>query len=129
MWPRPAARGFSSWNWLKVKRWPSVSNAEGFLSKKFSKSQRAPNGFAQLDFTPAGTLVYITGSNTRGERSLLFLDASGKMQILPAAPAVYLNPRWSPDGSRIAVRIIDGSGTNLSMYEWATNRMTRLTFI
>jgi len=49
---------------------------------------------------------------------------------LPAASAAYgAPPRPSPDGMHIAVRITDGSGTNLSVYEWATNRMTRLTFI
>jgi Tol biopolymer transport system component len=89
----------------------------------------APNGYAELDFTPTGTLVYVAGSTIRSERSLRFMDASGKLQPLSAAPATYLTPRWSPDGSRIVVRIIDGSSANISVYEWATNRMTRLTFI
>jgi len=49
---------------------------------------------------------------------------------LAAGSADYAPPpRPSPDGARIAVRIVGSSGTNLSVYEWATNRMTRLTFI
>ena len=89
---------------------------------------RASNGFAQFDVTPAGNLIYVAGSNTTIRWSLLWVDSSGNTKALPAGPALYQNPRLSPDGARIAVKITDGAGTNLSVYDWATNRMTRLTF-
>src|SRR5262249_20171891 len=94
-------------------------------------SGRAGNGFAQLDLTLSGTLVYIAGLNRRDQRSLVFVDASCNVQTLQATPAEYqASPRPSPDGARIAVRVASGGpGGNLSVYEWATNRMTRLTFI
>ena len=91
-------------------------------------SGHAGNGFADLDVTATGTLVYITGRNTPGQ-SLFWLDATGDPQPLPAAPAQYAAPRSSPDGTRIAVLVSESSGTNLSVYEWAQNRMTRLTFL
>jgi serine/threonine-protein kinase len=88
------------------------------------------NGFPQLAVASSGTIVYIPGSAIGGRRLLALMDTSGKTQVLPAAQAMYQAPaRPSPDGTRILVRITDSSGTNLSVYELATNRMTRVTFI
>ena len=88
------------------------------------------NGFFQLDVAPSGTVVYVPGTGKGGQRLLGLMDLSGKVQTLPASQAMYQSPaRPSPDGARIVVRITDPSGTNLSVYELATNRMTRLTFI
>ena len=92
-------------------------------------SIHANNGFPQLGFTPTGTLVYVAGSSTRDKRLIAFVDSSGNVQALPAAPAEYVNVRPSPDGTLIAVGILDASGNNLSVYEWGKNRMNRLTFI
>jgi Tol biopolymer transport system component len=87
------------------------------------------NGFARLAVSPSGTLAYLSGSNNSGQLSLFLIDAAGKAQLLPAAIANYFNPRGSPDGTRIAVRITKGSATNFFVYEWAQNRMTQLTFL
>jgi serine/threonine-protein kinase len=88
------------------------------------------NGFSQLDVAPSGTVVYVPGSGKGGQRLLALMDTSGKIQTLPASQAMYQTPaRSSPDGTRLVVRITDNSGTNLSVYELAANRMTRLTFI
>jgi serine/threonine-protein kinase len=56
------------------------------------------------------------------------VDAAGNTQALPAAPSDYRDPRISPDGARIALEVVDGSGFNVAVYEWAQNRMTKLTF-
>jgi serine/threonine-protein kinase len=92
---------------------------------------RPVNGFVDLTFTPSGTVAYVAGSNTLTQSSLFWLDASGPPQPLPAPPANYDFLRVSPDGSRIALRISPGSGSgvNLSVYEWAQNRLTQLTFL
>jgi Tol biopolymer transport system component len=91
-------------------------------------SSRSINGMAQIGFTASGTLVYIAGSDT-ASMSLSWLDSAGIMQSLPAAPSSsYGFPRISPDGTRIAVFVINASGANLWVYEWVQNRMTRLTF-
>ena len=88
------------------------------------------NGFPQLDVAPTGTVIYVPGSAKGEQRSLALVDTSGKVQTLPAPQSTYLTPaRPSPDGTRILVRSIDASGTNLSVYELATNRMTRVTFV
>jgi serine/threonine-protein kinase len=89
---------------------------------------RNNNGLAQIGFTASGTLVYVAGSITSSESSLFWLDAAGNAEMLNAAPGEYDSPRVSPDGTRIAVVATDGSGRNLAVYEWAQNRMTKLTF-
>jgi serine/threonine protein kinase len=89
---------------------------------------RSANGFAHLSFTTSGTVVYVTGSNLSSQQSLFWLDAAGNAQVLPAAAREYVFPRISPDGTRIAVLAADGSGLYIAVYEWAQNRMTKLTF-
>src|SRR5262249_52639846 len=70
-------------------------------------------GNSKMSVRSKATLPFAHSGNRSPERSVRLMDASGKMQVLPAMPAQYLNPRGSPDGSRIAVKIIEASGTNL----------------
>ena len=92
---------------------------------------RAPNGFVSLDVSASGMVVYVAGASVSSELSLFWLDASGKLERLPAPSGQYYGrPRASPDGKRLAVvRTAEGSSVNLWVYEWAQNRMTRLTFL
>jgi Tol biopolymer transport system component len=92
-------------------------------------SGRSNNGFAQLAVTLSGTVVYVPGQSTNTQFSLFLEDPAGAVQLLQAASAIYANPRVSPDGTRIAVRVTKGPPTNLAVYEWAQNRMTQLTFL
>jgi serine/threonine-protein kinase len=87
------------------------------------------NGFSEFAFTPAGTFVYLAGSRGAVQRSLCWLDSSGSPQALSATPADYTDVHASPDGTRIAVQIRDSSAINIAVYEWAQNRMTKLTFL
>jgi len=91
-------------------------------------SGHSNNGFPQLDFTPSGTFVYVRGA-AAPSLGLFWLDATGNPQPLPAPSGDYRSVRASPDGTRIAIRINEGSAQNLSVYEWTQNRMTRLTFL
>jgi serine/threonine-protein kinase len=88
---------------------------------------RASNGFAEFDVTPSGTLVYVSGSSQAGQQSLAWFNRDGTRETLPAAPAGYGHLQVSPDGTRIAMTVQQGSEVNLTVYEWAANRMTRLT--
>ena len=99
---------------------PSLEDVDG----------RGQNGFSQFDVSSTGTLIYVRGSSKSDKRSLALVSPAGDVQVLPGTPAEYVGPLSpSPDGTRIAVRITEGSATNLSVYELATNRLTRLTFI
>jgi serine/threonine-protein kinase len=59
---------------------------------------------------------------------VMWLDSSGKMQPLIAAPGAYDHPRFSPDGRRLALVNITSSGADIYVYELERETMTRLTF-
>jgi serine/threonine-protein kinase len=85
----------------------------------------AQNGSAQFDFSRNGTLVY-RGGGAAGASLVTaqWLDAAGKTQPLLAKPGVYLRPRLSPDGQRLAL----DDGSDIWVYEARRDTMTRLTF-
>ncbi len=83
-------------------------------------------GFGQLDFSRSGTLAYRTGG-TEGLRTIQWLDGTGKTESLLTEPAVYLNPKLSPDGSRLAYHVSEGSTSDLWIYDLQRGSKTRLT--
>jgi Tol biopolymer transport system component len=87
----------------------------------------ATPGSAQLDFSQTGTLVYRSGGPA-GERTVAWLDGAGKEQPLLAKPGVYGRPSLSPDGQRLALEVAEGSGSDIWVYDWQRDTMTRLTF-
>jgi Tol biopolymer transport system component len=83
-------------------------------------------GFAQLDFSRSGTVAYRTGG-TVGLRTIQWLDGTGKTESVLTEPAFYSYPHLSPDGSRLAYLVIQGSSTDLWTYDWQRGVKTRLT--
>ena len=84
-------------------------------------------GAAQLDFSRAGTLVYVTGG-LDGLLAIQWLGTADKAPPLPAKPGVYKQMRLSPDGQKLALTVIAGSSVDIWIYEWQRDTMTRLTF-
>ncbi len=84
-------------------------------------------GGAQLAVSSEGTLVYVPGTATTA-RSIDWLTRDGKTAVLRAAKADWTNPRFSPDGQKLAVEIFDGRQRDLWVYEWARDTLTQLTF-
>ena len=80
-------------------------------------------GFAELDFSASGTLVYRSGEDA-GLVTVQWLDGAGNTQPLLSKPGGYLYPKLSPDGSRLAVWM-DG---DVRVYDPQRDTMTRLTF-
>ncbi|MGD1093901.1 MAG: protein kinase [Bryobacteraceae bacterium] len=90
-------------------------------------------GGGQFDFSEApsghGTLVYLAGLGAASQTwPVVWLDSSGKMQPLIAAPGAYSTPRFSPDGRRLALTLSTSSGTDIYVYQLGRETMTRLTF-
>jgi serine/threonine-protein kinase len=56
------------------------------------------------------------------------MDREGKLQPLRAAPGVYNNIRFSPDGQRLALVLIEGKNPDVWVYEWERDTLSRLTF-
>ena len=78
----------------------------------------------QLDFSHNGTFVYLSGKSSTGTWTIAWLDSTGKTQPLLAAPGMYLDPRFSPDGKRLAF----SNNTDIEIYDWGRQARTRLTF-
>ncbi|HYL36063.1 MAG TPA: protein kinase [Bryobacteraceae bacterium] len=86
-------------------------------------------GTAQLSISRTGTLVYRkSGGGEAGLLTVAWLDNAGKAQPLLAKPGVYGRPSLSPDGQRLALEVTEGSGTDIWIYDWQRDTMTRLTF-
>ena len=81
------------------------------------------SGSAQLDFSQTGTLIYRSGGAGGGLVTVQWLDAAGKTQPLLAKPDSYDRPSLSPDGNKLAI-----STSDIWVYEWQRDKMTRLTF-
>ena len=75
-----------------------------------------------------GTLAYVPGSATSSLRRPVWMDHSGNMQAVNIPGGQYNDPRFSPDGSRVA--LLQGSSGNgdVWVYDFARSTFTRLTF-
>jgi serine/threonine-protein kinase len=85
-------------------------------------------GVAQLDFSQNGTLIHGSGKASNQSWPVVWLDSSGKTQPLLATPGVYFNPRFSPDGQRLALAVGAGRARDIFVYDWQRDTMSRLTF-
>jgi eukaryotic-like serine/threonine-protein kinase len=83
-------------------------------------------GGGDFDVAANGTLVYTTGGIQTVSRMLVWVDRQGKEESLKAPPRVYLYPRLSPDGTRIALDIRDQEN-DIWRWDIARETLTRVT--
>jgi Tol biopolymer transport system component len=83
---------------------------------------------AQFSFSETGSLAYIAGRSVGVNVSIYWMDREGKFTPLRETPGNYTNPMFSPDGKRLALEINDGKRTDIWVYEWERDALTRLTF-
>ena len=83
---------------------------------------------AQFAYSHEGTLVYLPGVSTRGQFTLNWLDRKGETKPLRDVTASYRDVRLAPGGQRLAVEIIDGARSDIWVYAWERDTLTRLTF-
>jgi eukaryotic-like serine/threonine-protein kinase len=86
------------------------------------------NGGAQFSFSETGNLVYVSGRGGYQAVSIHWMDRQGQFTPLLDTPSGYRNPAFSPDGNRLAVEMSDGKTTDIWVYEWERDILTRLTF-
>ncbi|HEX7793488.1 MAG TPA: protein kinase [Vicinamibacterales bacterium] len=86
------------------------------------------NGSAQFAVSENGRLIHISGSAASSAAPILWLDATGKTMPLRQTPADWSSPAFSPDGARLAMDISDGTQTDIWVYDWARDTLSRLTF-
>jgi WD40 repeat protein len=84
----------------------------------------SPTGAAVADASPSGSLVYQSGSSSS---TLVLVDTMGAVRPLIPEPRPFGQPRFSPDGKRIAVALRVGTSTDIHIYSLASGTLTRLT--
>jgi len=85
-------------------------------------------GGAQFSFSDTGALTYVGGSGAAPDVSIYWMGRDGKMESLRQTPAEYNYPAFSPDGKRLALQIREGSRSDIWVYDWQRDTLTRLTF-
>jgi serine/threonine-protein kinase len=91
-------------------------------------SSPAATGGAQFALGNNGTLVYLPGQSASNDAPISWMDRLGKTTALREMPANWSNPAFSPDGGRLAVDISDGKQTDVWVYDWVRDTLSRLTF-
>ncbi|TFG48953.1 MAG: serine/threonine-protein kinase, partial [Gemmatimonadales bacterium] len=87
--------------------------------------QTTVNGLPTLSLANTGTVVYYTGSEN--DRTVVEVGRDGRATPVMTEPAEYKDPRWSPDGTRIAVEIAIGTQGDLWIRDTRNGTQSRLT--
>ena len=84
-------------------------------------------GDAAFDVTPSGVLVYATESGEVSSR-LVLVDRRGQPRLALTEAGAYRQPRFSPDGERIAAEksSLTGGNSDLWIYDLARQSTSRL---
>ena len=85
-------------------------------------------GGVQLSVSSDGTLVYVRGSVVTGIQPVDWMTHDGQKSVLRETTADWVQPRFSPDGQKLALSVSDGKQRDIWVYEWARDQLTQLTF-
>jgi serine/threonine-protein kinase len=86
-------------------------------------------GAGDYSISTTGTLAYVPGDPTGGQHTLAWVDLVGAATPIDAPPALYCDPKISPDGKRIALSIIESSSArNISVIDPTRGTTSKLTF-
>jgi serine/threonine protein kinase/Tol biopolymer transport system component len=83
---------------------------------------------AQFAVSETGTLVYLPGHSAPGDPPISWVDRAGVTTTLTTNARNWSYPRFSPDGNRLAIDILDGSATDVWTYDLGRGSLDRLTF-
>jgi eukaryotic-like serine/threonine-protein kinase len=83
-------------------------------------------GAANFAMSRRGDLAYVPGGVEGGNRTLVWVDRSGKTETVPLKPASYLYPRIAPDGQSMAVEI-EGPNHDFYFYDFARTVLSKVT--
>lgn len=83
-------------------------------------------GTAQFAFSNSGSIAYLAGGSV-GAATMTWMAHDGRTTPLRGAPADWSNAQFAPDGRRVAMDISDGKQTDVWVYEWQRDILSRLT--
>ena len=89
------------------------------------------SGAGYFSVAPNGTIAWLAGAVTAADSLLTIIDSAGERERLPLSPRGFFQPRFSPDGQKLAFTV--GVGTagvsgDVWVYTLATQGLSRLTF-
>ena len=87
-------------------------------------------GDAHFSLAEDGTLVYVpgTGGGVGEQRTFVWVDREGQEEPVAAEGRDYQEFSLSPDGTKIAVRVIGTENTDVWIYDLVRDTPMRLTF-
>ena len=82
---------------------------------------------AVFDVSDHGVMAYQLGDRVRGNQFRWF-DRGGNERGVLGEPSFQFEPKFSPDGRKLAVGIADGGYSHLWLYDLARNTRMQITF-
>jgi Tol biopolymer transport system component len=86
------------------------------------------NGGTKLAVANDGSIAYVPGMSGSVDRHLVWVDVEGRREPATRQPRRLLDPRLSPDGERVAIRIGDPAASDLWTLDLATGTVAQVTF-
>jgi serine/threonine-protein kinase len=83
------------------------------------------NGSVQFAIGGKGALAYVSGSRVADGYELVWIDREGRSESLLDSERPLFGPRLSPDGSQLAVTIVDGSNLDVWLFDFTRRKLTR----
>jgi serine/threonine-protein kinase len=90
-------------------------------------ASNADTGSAQFGVSASGRLVYLQGLSVRSGAEIWWMDREAKTTPLRPAVVNWSNLLFAPDGRRVAMQIAAPGPSDIWVYDWDMERLTRLT--
>jgi serine/threonine-protein kinase len=91
-------------------------------------SQAQLTALANMALSASGTMAYRPGAGILTRQApVMWLTQAGPLTPLRGSPAAFAFPRFSPDGTRLAMSITDGRQSDVWVYDWERGTLTRIT--
>ncbi len=89
------------------------------------------SGAGYFSIAANGSIAWLAGAVTSADALLTVVDKTGEAERVPLSPRGFFQPRFSPDGTRLAFTVGEGySGVagDVWVYSLASQGLSRLTF-
>jgi serine/threonine-protein kinase len=88
----------------------------------------AGSGAGAFSVSATGTLIYLPNTGVSDEiRSLVWVDREGREESIPTSPHRFAQPRFSPDGGRVALDTRDPDNNDIWIWNFGRRTLTRVT--
>jgi serine/threonine-protein kinase len=89
------------------------------------------SGAGYFTIADNGNIAWLAGAVTAADTLLTMVDATGAAERIPLSPRGFYQPRFSPDGTRLAFTVgagYSGVAGDVWVYSLASQGLNRLTF-